>query len=315
MKKRVYINAATAISPDGMIGEGGILHAIEPDYKDVITNANLRRRMSHIVKMGVACGLLCLQKNNNKPVDSIITATGLGCLEDTEKFLNLIIENDERLLNPTAFTQSTFNVIGSQIALLTNNHAYNNTFVHRGISFESALIDAMMRINEGDKNVLVGAIDEVTHTAQAIIEKLGCLKNTTLGEGAHFFILSDKPSNTYIELKGVKALSGKMNSAEISSYIQALLKSVGIETSNIDAIITGENGNIEQDKIYTDVVNSISNSATHHTFKDACGEYHTASSHAFYIAVDSLITNAEIQNILIYNHYNGENHSIMLLGK
>lgn len=38
------------------------------------------------------------------------------------------------------------------------------TYVHRGLSFESALLDGMMRIWEGDENVLVGAIDEITLT-------------------------------------------------------------------------------------------------------------------------------------------------------
>ena len=33
--------------------------AQEPDYKEMITNANLRRRMSRMIKMGVACGLEC----------------------------------------------------------------------------------------------------------------------------------------------------------------------------------------------------------------------------------------------------------------
>ena len=36
------------------------LQACEPDYKDIIANATLRRRMSRIVKMGVACGLECM---------------------------------------------------------------------------------------------------------------------------------------------------------------------------------------------------------------------------------------------------------------
>lgn len=51
-------------------------------------------------------------------VDAIITATGLGCLADTEKFMNALMDNREQMLNPTAFIQSTFNTVGAQLALL-----------------------------------------------------------------------------------------------------------------------------------------------------------------------------------------------------
>ncbi|MDR0660421.1 MAG: beta-ketoacyl synthase chain length factor [Prevotellaceae bacterium] len=314
MKKRVYINATSAISPNGVKGEDNILHAIEPDYKDIITNANLRRRMSHIVKMGVACGLLCLEKNGDRPINAIITATGLGCLADTEKFLNSIIENEERLLNPTAFTQSTFNVIGAQIALLTNNHCYNNTFVHRGLSFESALIDTMMQINEGDSNVLVGAIDEATPTTYTILKGLGLIENITMGEGAQFFVLSNENSATNnISLKGVKTYSGKYNSAQQAEFIKNFLADNSLNTNDISCFITGDNG--MQDSIYTDV-NKLFPSATNKTFKDICGEYPTASSYGFYLAVDYLENHPpDTQNVLIYNAYNNTNHSLILLEK
>ena len=315
MKARVYINAAAAISPNGLVGEDGIMHAVEPDYKSIITNANMRRRMSHIVKMGVACGLLCLQEIN-KPIDAIITATGLGCLADTEKFLASIIENEERLLNPTAFTQSTFNVIGAQIALLTNNHAYNNTFVHRGLSFESALIDAIMRINEGDENVLVGAIDEATATTQAIMQRLGCLEDTILGEGAQFFVLGNKDSfGKNVELKGIKTYTGKYSYEEVKQNIESFLSTTNTNTEDIHCLITGDTGNSRRDKCYIDVC-SLFPTAEKKTFKNICGEYPTASSYALYLATSHLANNtSDKQSVLIYNSHNEVNQSLILLEK
>ena len=131
MMQPVYINHIASIHADTASGESPYLSANEPDYKSIITNAALRRRMSRIVKMGVACGLECISTLPSEKVHAIITATGLGCLADTEKFLNTIIENEEQLLNPTPFIQSTFNTIGAQIALLRQIHAYNMTYVHR----------------------------------------------------------------------------------------------------------------------------------------------------------------------------------------
>lgn len=145
----------------------------EPDYKLLIPNATLRRRMSRMVRMGVATGLQCIGETA-VPVDAILTATGLGCLADTEKFMNTILEHNEELLTPTAFIQSTFNTIGAQIALLTGNHSYNTTYVHRAFSLESALLDAALLLQEGEaSSVLVGAVDEMTPALEAILGRLG----------------------------------------------------------------------------------------------------------------------------------------------
>lgn len=56
----VYINHIASIHADTASGESPYLSANEPDYKSIITNAALRRRMSRIIKMGVACGLECI---------------------------------------------------------------------------------------------------------------------------------------------------------------------------------------------------------------------------------------------------------------
>jgi len=144
--------------------------------------------MSRIVKMGVACGLECMGELSPEKIGGIITATGLGCLVDTEKFLNNLLDNEERMLNPTPFIQSTFNTIGAQIALIHQIHAYNMTYVHRGLSFESALLDAMMKIEEGSENILVGAMDEMTETSYIIQQRLGLLKGIEAGVGAKFFL-------------------------------------------------------------------------------------------------------------------------------
>lgn len=67
------------------------------------------------------------------------------------------------------------NTIGAQIALLTGNHSYNNTYVHRGFSFESALLDAALLLQEGEAStVLAGAVDEMTPALHAILGRMGC---------------------------------------------------------------------------------------------------------------------------------------------
>lgn len=213
----VYINRIASIHAESS-NEKPYFSAQEPDYKEMITNANLRRRMSRMIKMGVACGLECMKDILPEKVDAIITATGLGCLADTEKFMNALMDNREQMPNPTAFIQSTFNTIGAQIALLLKIHAYNVTYVHRGLSFESALIDGIISIAEGKQHVLAGAMDEITPTSHIIQQRLGLLKGTTAGEGAQFFLLSaQKEEQTFAELKGVDTFITRMSAPEISN--------------------------------------------------------------------------------------------------
>jgi hypothetical protein len=132
--------------------------------------------------------------------DAIITATALGFIEDGEKFLRAIFEQNEQLLNPTPFIQSTFNTAGAQIALLTNNHCYNMTYCHREESFSHALLDAEIRISQHNaQQVLVGAFDEKTPTLLALLNRLHIKQPQH--EGAVFMLVSGKPcANTVTEI-------------------------------------------------------------------------------------------------------------------
>ncbi len=315
MMQPIYINNVASIHPESNDCNQPYLIASEPDYKTIITDATLRRRMSRIVKMGVACGLECIAQTAPEDIHAIITSTGLGCLADTEKFMNAIIDNKERMLNPTAFIQSTFNTIGAQIALIRQIHAYNVTYVHRGLSFESALLDGILKIGEGNSNVLVGAIDEITPVAYTIQKRLGLLKETQAGEGAQFFLLSsEKNGKTLGEVKGLETFVRPDSIEEIKDKILAFLERNNLTNHDIDWFISGKNGNRQQDAIYAYLENSLFSEAEHITFKNQCGEYHTASSYGLWkvITTFSEETNSA-RYALIYNHYQTINHSLILI--
>lgn len=322
MMQPIYINHIASIHPDGkrIESESGryYLAACEPDYKAVIANPTLRRRMSRIVKMGVACGLKCLGDIRTEQIGAVITATGWGCLADTEKFLSSLIDNDERMINPTPFIQSTFNTIGAQIALIRQIHAYNMTYAHRGLSFESALTDALMRINEGDEQVLLGSVDEMTPSSHAIQQRLGLLKgNITAGEGAHFFLLGKEPVNRYVPIiSDVETFIGLQPFDEVSKRITAFLERNGLQSSHIDCLVTGKNGCNVQDAIYTALEKQLFPQAAHATFKESCGEYPTASAYAlFRVAQGCIDGTCTSRTVLIYNHYQSVNHSLILIRK
>lgn len=182
--KHLYISDALYISSD------------EPDYKEVITDANLRRRMGRLLKMAVWCGLKSLDGVPSERVAGIITSTGAGFMKDTISFGSSIFDREETLLNPSPFMQSTFNTASGYIALIRKIHAYNTTYVQQADGFAASLVDAAMLLDDaGEGNVaLVGAFDEVTPEVDVIRQRLGLYRVgdgfLPLGEGAAAFLLS-----------------------------------------------------------------------------------------------------------------------------
>ena len=182
---KLYVNCITS-------GAG-----LRRDIKELIPEMNLRRRMSRVVKSGVAAGIeSLLEFGDRAAVEAVVTATGLGCIADSEKFLDSLIANEERMLNPTPFIQSTFNTVGAQIALL---HCYNTTYANRWTSFENALTDAALRIGAGlSRAVLVGAFDETTPSAGIILQRLGVAQQGGWGESSIFFVLTAEAFDTSV---------------------------------------------------------------------------------------------------------------------
>lgn len=305
MSATYYIKRHAAIMPNGDTGEKFYLTATEPDYKSLIDNPGLRRRMSRIIKMGVAAAQMCL-KEDTLP-EAIVTATGLGCVGDTEKFASQILSLGENLLNPSTFIQSTFNTIGAQIALLHKIEAYNMTYVHRSLSFESALLDTLLFIDEGRHNILVGAIDEMYETPYTIERRMGLLRNITAGEGAHFFLLDSKSQDACAKLL---ALETSRDSTSAYNFIETLLQNNGLRATDIDLWLTGENGNALHDKSFTQLDQLVAPTSQRLLYKKICGEYPTASAAALSMATDKIAA-GEARYALIYNH-SQEYHSAML---
>jgi len=183
---------------------------IEPAYKEFI-NPMLLRRMGKATKMSVVCALKCLKKVDVTNLNAIIVGTGLGAIADTEKFLTIASQQGEKILPPTSFIQSGHNTIAGQIALLLKNDSYNMTHVQQGLSFEYALKDAVLSVQEGAQLALVGAVDEYTPLLQNFAERLKLeesVKNQLL-EGAAFFTLGGSPKKAIAKIKAVSISSFK----------------------------------------------------------------------------------------------------------
>lgn len=349
----IYIRSSACVSPQKTFGTDGFLDqlveyndtrlpAIQPDYTRFIDVKSIRR-MSHVIKMGVAAAKECLELANMEMPGAIITGTALGCLEDTLTFMNRMIEMDEQMLPPTAFIQSTHNTVAAQIALMLKCHNYNNTFVHKGISFESALIDAVMLLKEQEADdILVGGVEEMTDASYKVLSRLGLFKRWPLsnfelfntptngtigGEGASFFLLTDKTSTDNLaRFDSVETFYGLKDNAEIEVKITAFLSKHDLAINDIDLVITGRNGDTKNDAVYTQLNSSVFKNTSVANYKHLCGEYPVSTSFALWIAANILkkqfvpdiikerkVNTSAPKKILIYNHYLNAYHSLMLV--
>ena len=132
------------------------------DSRDMIPPMEARR-MGKLLKAATITSLRTLKDAGIEKPDAIITATSLGMIDNSEKFLNDLVENNETLLKPTLFMQSTHNTIGSSLAIRLGCHGYNITYAQGKDSLEWAKRDAVRLIKTGKANsVLVGLHDEST---------------------------------------------------------------------------------------------------------------------------------------------------------
>ncbi|MCP1300100.1 beta-ketoacyl synthase chain length factor [Chryseobacterium sp. S0630] len=349
----VYINSASCISVQDTLNENilqnltsesssNIIKAIEPNYKEFIPPAMIRR-MSKTVKMSSVASHYALKEAGIEKPDAIIVGTGMGCSQDSEKFLKNVIDNHEEFLTPTFFIQSTHNTVAGQIALGLQCHAYNFTYVNTSSSLEFSLLDSQLQINDGEaENVLVGSTDEQTDRTM----ELYCLNNTIKketdlptdylnsttngviwGEGASFFVVGkDKTENSYAKLKNIQ-ISNKVELNEVKDFIQNFLTQNNLSSKDIDAVILGFSGDAKSDMYYTEAMNMFPDSAQLY-YKHLSGEFNTASGFSTFIAChilkeqqipDIMMINSmkkeNVKNILLYNHLGGDDHSLVLLEK
>ena len=349
----LYIRSAQSISPqDTFPGKDipelihtyyDVLRCILPEFKNYFAPLE-RRRMSRIIKMGVACAEEAIKEAKIEKPDAIISGTGLGCVEDTEKFLHNVLKTEEGLLTPTAFVQSTHNSIGASIALKYKCKGYNVLYAHKTSSFESALLDASLYIKENEgKRVLVGGFDEITQENYELKKAAGIFKNNSCtnldivkstssgsipGEGATYFVITDeKLSDNYAEIKLINFNHKLKDFGDIKSWISNTLEHSGIKVDQIDNFMVGVNGDAERDKLYYKLIDQMFKSSNSLYYKHFCGEYDTASAFGMWLSSkmlknkylnDSLLlvrNNKPVHNVLIYNQDALNNHSLILLSE
>ena len=354
---KIYINGTGNISPQRTVDdslfmneverhEGPFLKCVDPDYNELIPKGQLPRRIGRSLKIGIASAAMALKEAEIENPDAIITGTGMGMLADTEKFLTTLIDNKEKFLNPSSFIQSTHNTIGAHIAVMLRCNKYNFTYVHGNISFENALLNALIRLRENQKeNILVGGVDEITEQHYQIkalnhiykkdpVDHLKLLEYKTEGaipgEGYVFFSLSTgKKDSTYASIAGLETHYRVDEPVVRDEKIVRFLNAKGLSLDMIDLVLLGSNGDNESNRLHKNLQDGIFSSSNQAYYKHLCGEYPTSSAFATWLAasilkkqsipeiirINRISNQKDIRNVLICNLDRNVNHSLILLSQ
>jgi hypothetical protein len=272
------------------------VRAIEPEVKGLL-NPGEARRMSKILKRAVYTAFTALGKSGIDVPDAIITGTGMGCMENSEKFLTDLCKYGENCLKPTLFMQSTHNTISSLIAILMKCHGYNNTYSHKGISFESALFDAWLQIKNGQiNNALVGSHDEVTPLMARVLRE-SHPEYAMISETSVSTVISNHcQKNIDIEISDIK-LFYRPSIKDIAAYL----------SSEIDQILMlGTNGNSQNDAPYQALLDAIPFAPMTMQYKPIFGDNFSASAMSLSLAV-MMLEQQCIPDVYISNNF-GEAH-------
>ncbi|MBC7451108.1 MAG: beta-ketoacyl synthase chain length factor [Cytophagales bacterium] len=346
--KDVYINGLSAISAQATFDESFLNGSVQeqheayrkaqdPDYKQYL-NPTASRRFGRLIKMSLVSAQKSLANAGIKMPEAIITGTGLGCLEDTEKFLSALIESEETLLSPTAFIQSTHNTISGQIAMMLKCNYPNYTYSNRYFSFESSLLDGiLMMADQSCKIVMVHAADEVIPNVHSILKRMKLwdrgesiqqnpLKKVAFGEGVVNMILSaEKSAASLARIKGLKLYYQLPDGMSVQQMAVNLFQECDVQADDIDVLIVGMNGEESSDLHYQSMITALPD-ATVLTYKQLFGEFFTASAFAYWLGAQVMYTNTvpaacihsgelkkKNKHILLYNQFRGKYHSLCLL--
>lgn len=305
---RVYIKAATQISMQQPLSEAWMtapvehtepyVRSLDPNFRDWL-NPLESRRMGKILKRALVTAQKVMHDSGVQQPDAVITGTGLGCIENTELFLDQLCREGEEMLKPTYFMQSTHNTISSLISIHDHLHGYNTTYSHKGVSFDSALLDAFTQLRLGDiQTALVTGNDEMTPSYFSILQRAGYVGQpgqVAAGETSVAMMLTTDPADALCEIE------------EVSMSVRGVQQPF----APADLLVLGTNGVPQNDQLYREVAQQMPGVETFE-YKRLFGESYTVSGLGVYAAAH-LLSQGRAGRVLFVNHSDNLNVTFVTL--
>lgn len=305
---RVFIKAATQISMQQPLSEAWMtapvehtesyVRSLDPNFRDWL-NPLESRRMGKILKRALVTAQKVMHDSGVQQPDAVITGTGLGCIENTELFLDQLCREGEEMLKPTYFMQSTHNTISSLISIHDHLHGYNTTYSHKSVSFDSALLDAFTQLRLGDiRTALVTGNDEMTPTYFSILQRAGYVGQpgqVAAGETSVAMMLTTDPADALCEIE------------EVSMSVRGVQQPL----APADLLVLGTNGVPQNDQLYQEIAQQMPGVETFE-YKRLFGESYTVSGLGVYAAAH-LLSQGRAGRVLFVNHSDNLNVTFVTL--
>jgi len=295
--------------------------------------------------------------NGREAQTGVYVGTGMGSLGETAIFLENMIRQKESFPKPAHFVNSVHNAVGSTLGLEFGLKGENITVAHREISFDAALGHALSALRQGRmKYAVVCGADEMNYFHVLAGSALGLWKTkkqsfkplatgnsrgTFPGEGASVCVLSTEKKtgqSSFGNVLGAKCARYKRDSrtyiklSHAGDFLEELLSDAGVQTSEVDLILSGANGDGRLDAVYLGVGAELERRSgkkiPQAAFKHLCGDYRAASGFGFAVAAlclrlgrvpgglwgqETHLPDGSVKTILLYQLSRSGVHSACLL--
>jgi len=303
------------------------VRACAPSSEAAQFTPNQRRRLSRLVQMALLAARRSLSPDATERL-AVAIGTGLGCLADAGAFLENSISKDEAEPMPARFPASVHNAVAAQIAIDFQATGLNSAPTAGEISFESALWQAITQLAADEADcALAGAVDELNKYPLFVGQRWGMWADQTIpGEGAVVAALRMREIASLSSLGGegwgeeVARSQAEEPSNGLSPHPQVVTVRLGryhrpfdhereaawiaacVDLSSVQIVLSGAGGWPMLDPYYETTVAALNVKAgrnlEHRTYKQMCGEFHSASAYGFSVALE--IARRERRGVLLY---------------
>ena len=260
-----------------------------PLAETALLTPNQRRRATRLMQMAL---IAAKHSHQPDPAERLAVAigTGMGCLGAAGMFLENLISKDEQEPMPSMFPAAVHNAAAGAVAMDLQARGMNSAPTSEEISFESALWQAISQLNTDEADcALAGAVDELNKYLLCMGKRWGAWTDRTRpGEAAVVASLT-RAEKSPEPLARVTAVRLGRYRRPFDAKHEADWIASAIDLSRVKVLLSGAKGLPALDPLYEAVAAELSartgRKTEHQTYKQLCGEFHSASAFGFSVAV------------------------------
>ena len=278
------------------------VHNCGPLAEAATLTPNQRRRFSRLIQMAL---LTARRSHAPDPAQRVAVAigTGMGCLDTAALFIENLIAKDEREPMPAQFPNSVHNAVAAQVAIDQDAHGLNSAPTCGDISFECALWQGISQLAIGEADcALTGAVDELNKYILGIGQRWGTWNEKIRpGEGAMIASLVRAENSATLLARVTAVRLGRwrkpFDAEREADWIAAV-----VDLKSVAVVLSGAGGWPALEDKYAAVAAALAaragHSLEHQTYKQHCGEFHSASAFGFSVAVE--LARTQRKGVLLY---------------